>query len=106
MDQTALHESAKRLDELIRVYTSSNKNVVLLYKQLARLIEDACAGRVKAPLDFGRIPGDRIFSETDLSQLKDLEDAFAKFKLELSGGEDDKDRRARKMFERRHGSLP
>lgn len=105
MDKIALREASDRLDKLLRLYSPSNKNADLLYRQLSHFIFDASAGAIELPIDLRQIPGGRIFDETDLRDLPGLESAFAKFKRRLTGGENEDSKEVRRLFEARHGRI-
>jgi hypothetical protein len=103
VNMASLKDTADRLDALLRLYSKSNQQVEILYRQLSSFISDASSGKIKSPVDLRQIPCSRMFTETDLPALPGLEDAFAKFKLEVSGGENQDDREVRRLFESRHG---
>lgn len=86
MDQVMLRESAEYLEEVISKYASDAK-VGCLHKALSTLIADARAGTIVFPLQWNDIPGTYAFIEGGLQQYRDLETAYAKFKIEITGGE-------------------
>ena len=103
MDKSALKEASDRLETLLRLYAPSNNNADLLYRQLSRFLSEASRGTINSPVD--QITGSRLFSETDLRNLPGLESAFAKFELQITGGETEAYKEAKRLFEARHGSI-
>ena len=103
MDRNALKRASDRLDKLLRLYAQSNKNAELLYRQLSHFILDASTGAIDSPID--QLTGSRMFAETDLSDLPGLEDAYAKFRLQITGGKTEDRKEVRRLFEARHGRI-
>lgn len=86
MDRMMLKESAEYLEEVISKYVSDTK-VSCLHKALSTLIADALAEKITLPVQRSDIPGSHSFIEGGLQQYPDLETAYAKFKIQLTGGE-------------------
>jgi hypothetical protein len=86
MNQVNIALSAKKLHLLLEKYTPVEPEAALLGSALSTLIEAALAGGVSAPLEWKVVPGDFFFSEGNLGKYRDLESAYAAFKIELTGG--------------------
>lgn len=90
MNLQKVQKSAKNLELLLLQYAKSDKEASFLYDSLKNLILDAKQGNIVNPIKYGDVPGDFYFNERNLRKYPDLESAFAKFKIELSGGKTDK----------------
>ncbi|MCY0107186.1 hypothetical protein NQF78_02615 [Pseudomonas monsensis] len=88
MDQMLLRKSAECLEEVINKYAFTDADVDGLYKSLSTLIADALAGKILLPMQWGDVPGAYGFLEGGLRQYRDLETAYAIFKIEVTGGKD------------------
>jgi hypothetical protein len=87
MDQRLLKKSAENLEKVISKYASTDAEVDGLYKSLSTLIADARAGEIILPVQWEDVPGAYGFLEGGLRQYRDLEAAYASFKIEVTGGE-------------------
>lgn len=68
-------------------YSEADRDVARLRLALSHLLQAAILGQIQEPLRWQEIPGDYLFNETNLCQYHDLESAYAKFKIEATGGQ-------------------
>ncbi|MEA1677407.1 hypothetical protein [Nitrospirillum sp. BR 11163] len=87
MDQTLIQQSAIKLEALLRQYAAADSEAAELLEGLKDLVFNAKIGGIKSPIDRRDIPGSWYFFEGNLRQYKDLEEAFAEFKFQITGGE-------------------
>lgn len=87
MDQVLLAKNAEKLEQLLAQYSSVDAEVRDLSDALSKLISDACTGKIVAPIEWRDVPGAYNFTEGGLRKYDDLETAYAKFKVEITGGE-------------------
>ena len=87
MDTQDIKVKAERLQSLLVQYSRQNETAKALLNVLTPLLQDAVAGRIQTPVEWNSIPGGRTFDETDARTLPGLEDAYAKFKFAITGGE-------------------
>jgi hypothetical protein len=90
MNLQKVQKCAENLEVLLLQYAKSDREAIFLYDALKNLISDAKQGNIVNPIKYGDIPGDFYFNERNLRKYPDLESAFAKFKIEISGGKTDK----------------
>lgn len=88
MDQIRIQEAAIGLRDLLYKYAVVEKESDFLHSGLGKLISDALSKKIIEPLDTRDVPGGRMFDESDLRKHRDLEEAFVKFTIEITGGED------------------
>ncbi|MGK5029954.1 hypothetical protein [Janthinobacterium sp. MDT1-19] len=87
MDQQRLQALATELEQLLARLTPADGEVADLRSALAPLLAQVAAGAVSAPLAWGEIPGARYFNEGGLRRYPELEQTFARFRIEATGGE-------------------
>jgi hypothetical protein len=87
MDQQRLHAHAAELEQLLARLAPADGEVADLRSALEPLLALAGSGALSAPLPWGDIPGGRYFTEGGLRQYPELEQAFARFRIEATGGE-------------------
>lgn len=87
MDQVLLAASAATLENILLQYVGRDAEASALHAALAPLIEDARKGKIATPVEWRDVPGGYAFSEGRLRQYADLEQAYAAFKIEVTGGE-------------------
>ncbi len=87
MNQILLTRAAEDLRATLDKYAETDANASLLREALSNLIDRALRGDLQAPMPWQSIPGDWMFNETNLRQYRDLESAYARFKLQATGGE-------------------
>ncbi len=87
MDQQRLQARAAELEQLLARLALVDGEVADLRSALKALLTLAGSGALSAPLPWGDIPGGRYFTEGGLRQYPELEQAFARFRIEATGGE-------------------
>ncbi|WP_215408796.1 hypothetical protein [Janthinobacterium sp. JC611] len=87
MDQPRLQALAADLEQWLARLASADAQVADLRGALEPLLALAASGALTAPLPWGDIPGGRYFTEGGLRQYPELELAFARFRIEATGGE-------------------
>ena len=87
MDQQRLQASAAELAQWLARLASADGEVADLRSALEPLLALAGSGALTAPLPWGDIPGGRYFTEGGLRRYPGLEQAFARFRIEATGGE-------------------
>lgn len=87
MDQQQLRASALELGQLLARDAPSHAEAAGLRSALGALLAQAMAGTIVAPLAWGEIPGARLVTEGSLRRLPELEQAYARFRIEATGGE-------------------
>lgn len=86
MDQQRLQASAAELEQLLARHAPAEAELAGLRQALQPLLAQALAGTLAAPLEWGEVPGGRYFSEGGLRRFPGLEQAYARFKIEATGG--------------------
>lgn len=86
MDQQRLQACAAQLQQLLARLAPADVEVADLRGALEPLLALAGSGALAAPLPWGDIPGGRYFTEGGLRQYAELEQAFARFRIEATGG--------------------
>lgn len=94
IDIIRLKAAAEHLEWVLLQYPESEVVQGLLHA-LGPLIEDAKAGRIKEPIDSGRVPGTYNNAEGAYIPFTNpsVEDAYGEFKDELGGGLTEQDAR-------------
>ena len=87
MDQQRLQASAAELGQLLARLAPGDTEVADLRGAVEPLLALAGSGGLAAPLPWGDIPGGRYFTEGGLRRYPGLEQAFARFRIEATGGE-------------------
>ncbi|MGX9696537.1 hypothetical protein ACWYXK_06075 [Janthinobacterium lividum] len=87
MDQQRLQVHAAELEQLLARLAPTDGEVADLRSALEPLLALAGSGALSASLPWGDIPGGRYFTEGGLRQYPELEQAFARFRIEATGGE-------------------
>jgi hypothetical protein len=87
MDQVLIAESAGKLEKILLQYSSVDVEIASLLRALSSLIALARAGKIVTPIDSRDVPGNYPFVEGNLRKYNDLETAYARFRIEISGGE-------------------
>jgi hypothetical protein len=80
-------------------YALQNEAAAGLHVALGPLISDAHSGSLVQPIEWSAIPGGWLFAEGILRAYPDLENAYAEFKTEVTGGESDVLRKVRRRIE-------
>ena len=86
MDQTALKETALTLRQVLDKYAALDKQAALYASGIDPTIQKAINGEITSPIRRGSIPSARFFEESSLRQYNDLQDAVARFNIQLTGG--------------------
>lgn len=87
MDQQRLQALAAELEQLLARLAPADGEVADLRSAVEPLLALVGSGALSAPLPWGDIPGGRYFTEGGLRQYPGLEQAFARFRIEATGGE-------------------
>ncbi|MEA1649432.1 hypothetical protein UAJ10_10420 [Nitrospirillum sp. BR 11164] len=87
MDQEHLKQSALILEEVSRRYAAIDPEAKKFASAIEAVIDDAKAGRIQEPTDGHPGLHRAYFFEGMLQQYRDLESAFARFEIEVTGGE-------------------
>ncbi|MDO8066073.1 hypothetical protein [Janthinobacterium sp. SUN206] len=87
MDQPRLQAHAAELEQLLTRLAPADGEVADLRSALEPLLALAGSGALTTPLPWGDIPGGRYFTEGGLRRYPELEQAFARFRIEATGGE-------------------
>jgi|SRR6185437_2896304 len=87
MDKALLKQKAEALEALLRDYGMMDPEVRSLFGGLRPFLQRAKEQTIDTPLDGRLIPGRFLFDEGSLRKYRDLENAFAEFRIEATGGE-------------------
>lgn len=96
MNKEILKKKAEDLMRLLQKYSLVNPEAASVLMGLQGLLTEAMNHEISTPIEWRSIPGSYQFNEGSLHQYKELEDAFAEFRIEVTGGES----LALKMFRR------
>lgn len=83
-----IKRKAKRLWLLLKRYSESDTTAAKAQSSLRKLLESAMSGEITSPLRWSDVPCGYLFVEGALGKYKDLEEAYADFKVEVTGGND------------------
>lgn len=86
MDLIELKKTALRLEYQLNVHSKIDPEAIALYADLKPLLEKAKVGSISEPIAVGAVPGRYRFTERNLQQYGELEEAYAKFSIEITGG--------------------
>lgn len=87
MNKRLLKQKAEILNQLLQKYSLVNPDAESVLKSLQGLLAEAINCEISSPIEWRSIPGAYQFNEGSLRQYNDLEDAFAEFRIEVTGGE-------------------
>lgn len=87
MNKIILKQRASELKEIGERYASENGEAKKFLNLMMSLIDQAISEKISAPLTWSDIPGALYFSEGTLQKFPELENAYSKFCIELTGGE-------------------
>jgi hypothetical protein len=87
MDITKLRHTALNLQNQLDKYSKLDAEAAALYSDLKPLLELAKSRNLSEPIQVGALPGRYRFTEKNLQQYGELEDAYADFSIEVTGGE-------------------
>lgn len=99
MNQILLKRKAEALLVALRQHASSDSGVHALLVALSPLLDSSMKGEVHSPVEWRDVPGGRLFIDGSLEEFGDIEEAYAQFKIEVTGGESP----ALKMFRQSRG---
>jgi hypothetical protein len=106
VDQVQLRKAAADLERLLLKYAATDQEAALLHKSLSELIGAARRGEITTALEWRGVPGVYWFTEAHLARYADLEEAYAQFKIEITGGETPLLRKLRKNERSKRGRRP
>ena len=86
IDKKRLKRLTIKLESELLKCSLHSRDANRLLLDLKPLILKAKGGEIDFPYEWGNIPGGRAFLEGGLVENSALEEAYAKFKVELSGG--------------------
>ncbi|WDY57032.1 hypothetical protein [Pseudomonas sp. PSKL.D1] len=87
MNIIELKKTALHLEEQLNIHSKIDPEAIALHADLKQLLENAKTGNVTEPIEVGAVPGRYRFTERNLQQYGELEEAYAKFSIEITGGE-------------------
>ncbi|WP_150764568.1 hypothetical protein [Pseudomonas fluorescens] len=99
-----LKEKALKLRAAIDALKAQDPAAAKLAVELEPLLVLAETGQIRTPMEWRDIPGRYLFTEEGLQQYAALEQAFAEFKIELTGGESQTLRRLKAQMEEKKNS--
>lgn len=88
MDKKKIALKAKRLWSLLDKYSLTNDSAMKAFNALKNLLIKASSGQINSPLKWSEVPCGYLFVEGELGRFKDLEEVYAEFKVEVTGGND------------------
>ena len=99
-----LKEKALKLRAAIDALKAQDPATAKLAVELEPLLVLAERDQIRTPMEWRDIPGRYLFTEEGLQQYAALEQAFAEFKIELTGGESPTLRRLKAQMEEKKNS--
>lgn len=87
MNIPRLKELAIALEYQLSAHSTIDAEAAALHADLKPLLIQAKAGTLTTPIEVRDVPGRYRFTERNLQQYRDLENAFADFSIEATGGE-------------------
>jgi hypothetical protein len=88
MNITLVKQTAQEFEAAAtRLIEAGNVDTRLLLHLLTDLLNQAKGEKILKPLTWQEVPGEWYFSEGNLANFPELESAYSKFKIELTGGE-------------------
>ncbi|BDU37422.1 hypothetical protein [Vibrio nigripulchritudo] len=88
MNQIAIQNKAKVLWRLLKKYSEHDDLAMQAFHTLKSILEKAQAGEITSPLKWDEIPCGYMFVEKGLGKYRDLESAYADFKVEVTDSND------------------
>lgn len=80
-----LLDACTLLEEVCKKH-AEDEEVKDFFNCISPIIEDARAGRIIPPIEWSEIPCFLYFTEGTLQRFPDVENAFATFRIALTGG--------------------
>lgn len=87
MDKILLQQKAEALEAILLRYAAEDSEAASVLRGVRPLIERAKEQTIDVPLEIREIPGGYFFDEGSLRKYRDLENAYAEFCIEATGGE-------------------
>ncbi|WP_346830264.1 hypothetical protein ABDX87_24860 [Pseudomonas abietaniphila] len=87
MNLTLLKAKAIALEAQLQLHAPLDPEAIRLWSALKPLLTLAKAEQISQPLETREVPGRYLFTEKNLQQYGELEEAYATFAIELTGGE-------------------
>jgi hypothetical protein len=87
MDKAAIAKSAATLRQFLDKYAAVDPEAANLRYSLSSVLDAALLGTIDDPMEWSAVPGGYYFTEGDMRKYRELEDAYADFKIEVTGGE-------------------
>jgi hypothetical protein len=87
MNPSRVTATAKALDVVLRTH-GRDAEVTSLADDIRAVLSKALAGEISGEMAWRDIPGGRYFMEGGLRKYRDLEQAFADFRLALIGDDE------------------
>ncbi|AQS83642.1 MAG: hypothetical protein ABF876_05765 [Acetobacter aceti] len=100
MDQALIRKTAEELEFVLNKYCDVNEYVGYLKNSMIPLIRDAKNEKITEPVKCNTSTYRILFEEHGLRGLRDLERAYAHFRLQITGGMTDQRRRLLEIFEK------
>jgi hypothetical protein len=102
MNVTLLKSAAIALEAQLHLHAPLDPEAIRLWSALKPLLTLAKAEQISQPLEVREVPGRYLFTERNLQQYGELEEAYARFAIEVTGGESP----ALRMFRESSASRP
>lgn len=99
MDQALIRKTAEDLEIVLNKYCDVDKEAGYLKNMMMPFINDAKEGKITNPVEWRKVPGDILFDEGSLRQFRDLESAYANFKLKITGETEEERKEGLAIFE-------
>ncbi|PZQ35055.1 MAG: hypothetical protein DI560_26965 [Pseudomonas putida] len=87
MNTQSLKQKSLKLRLIIDSLKAQDPAALKLRVELEPLMTAADQELIRTPMEWRDIPGRYLFTEEGLRRYRELEHAFAEFRIELSGGE-------------------
>jgi hypothetical protein len=101
MNIELLKEKTLTLRATLNALKDKDLAAAALAADLEPLMFLAERGQIPTPMEWRDIPGRYLFTEQGLQQYTELEQAFAEFRIELTGGETPSLRRLKVQMEKK-----
>ena len=88
MRQDILRDKAITLQKLLQKYAAQSKQAKDALNMLDVLLKGGISGKLTKKVDWADVPCSYMFLDGELGAFKDLENAYATFKAEITGNYD------------------
>jgi hypothetical protein len=85
IENQELLEACTLLEEACSTHADDDE-VSDFFRCISPVIEDVRAGRITPPVEWGEIPCFLYFTEGTLQRFPEIENAYARFKISMTGG--------------------